>query len=117
MAKLIKRSDIDSLLSFEGVKAEIEKIETIDIAKAFQDRAEILRIYAKKVGKGLEVQNRCAEIKIRAEKKAGELLKVIPREKSREYQKLHDVTFEPKPSLSELGITNIQSHRWLLINS
>lgn len=45
--------------------------------------------------------------------RAGEILKEPDtREKPGEYKKLHDVTFSPKPSLEDLGITKIQSHRW-----
>lgn len=50
-----------------------------------------------------------------AERRAGEMLKEEDiRQKPGEYKKLHDVTFYPKPSLEELGITKIQSHRWQL---
>lgn len=114
MNTLIKKVDIDSFLSFEKVKAEIEKIETVDIAKAFRDRAEILRIYAKKVGKGLEIQNRCAEIKIRAERKAGNLLKKQLRkpEEGRPKKVSHDVIL-----LKSFNISLMQSHRWQLISS
>ena len=62
--------------------------------------------------------NQCAEIKLRAERRAGEMLGEMDREKPGEYKKFHDVTFYPKPLhdervyLKDLGITEIQSHRW-----
>jgi len=114
--ELIKKSDIDSLLSFERVKAEIEKIETIDIAKAYRDRAEILRIYAKKIGKGLETQNRCAEIKIRAERRAGELSKKIKREQGKrtDLTLVHDVS-KLDQLLKKIKKSRADIRRWELI--
>jgi hypothetical protein len=38
----------------------------------------------------------------------------MERQKSGEYKKSQDVTFTPKPSLAELGISNMESSRWQL---
>ncbi len=58
---------------------------------------------------GLEMQNECAEIKLRAERRAGELLgenpDIHPGGDRRPLS--HDVI-----KLSELGISLMQSHRW-----
>ena len=57
-----------------------------------------------------------AEIKIRAERRAGVLLGDMDRREKGETDKkimLHDVTLSI-PKLDELGITKIQSHRWQL---
>ena len=43
-----------------------------------KDIAEAARAYAKAAKKGLEAQNYAAEIKIRAERKAGEMTKQLP---------------------------------------
>lgn len=42
--------------------------------KNIRDRAKTLRVYTKQIGKSLEMQNNCAEIKIRAEHRTGELI-------------------------------------------
>jgi uncharacterized protein YceH (UPF0502 family) len=39
-----------------------------------------LRVYLRQAGESLEMQNWCAEIKIRAERRAGELLQEMDRE-------------------------------------
>ena len=70
--------------------------------KNIRDRAEALRLYAKQSGESLKMQNNCAEIKIRDERRVGEL---IP-EKITVGTKSHDVT------LSDLDISNKQSSRW-----
>ena len=62
----------------------------------------------------LEMQNECAEIKLRAERRAGEMLAdptigVRPGNP----QLSHDVIIPPL-KLNELGITLMQSHRWQL---
>jgi hypothetical protein len=61
------------------------------------------------------MQNRCAEIKIRAERKAGEILAETEKNpggqaEHKSYQS-HDGTTR-NPKLSELGITKNDSSRW-----
>ena len=80
----------------------LAKAEPVDDVKDIRDKAEALRVYAKQAGYGLDIQNRVAELKIRAERKAGEL---IPKTIT-VGRKSHDVT------LSDLGIEPMQSHRW-----
>ena len=57
--------------------------------------------------------NNIAEIKIRAERRAGEMLKETERQKPGEHwqkKRSHDVTVTPK--LSDIGINKSQSSRW-----
>jgi hypothetical protein len=58
----------------------------------------------------LVAQNRIAEIKVKAERKTGELLKEMEKQKPGEYQRFHDGTVAP--SLKDLGIEKTQSMRW-----
>ena len=74
----------------------------------------------KQSGESLEMQNKCAEIKIRAERRAGELLKdgqengEIEKQGGDRKSKLHDETLiDNKPiSLDEAGLSRIESHRF-----
>lgn len=64
---------------------------------------EKARAYAKQVGESLEVQNDICEIKLRAERKMGEMLKEMPKNKGKlkqgkSFPQLHDVTTE-EPTL------------------
>ena len=120
--KLIPFSQSDAstvLTHFDRARQELELAATIDEVKKIRDRAEALRLYAKQSRLSLEMQNRCAEIRIRSERRAGEMLK--EREKhppgpSKE-DRSHDGTQLYPPRLEELGITKNQSSRWQLIAS
>ena len=89
------------LVALETAHAALALVETVDEAKDVRDKAEALRAYAKQAGYGLEVQNRCAELKLRAERKCGDLLSSMP-----------DVGPGKGPTLGPLGLTKNQSSRW-----
>ena len=63
------------LIHFNKAKKALSKAVNIDEVKSIRDKAEALRLYIKQQGDSLEKQNNCAEIKIRAERRAGELVK------------------------------------------
>ena len=108
---------MDQLMHFNKARQELELAKNIDEIKDIRDKAEALRAYAKQAGYSLEMQNQCAEIKIRAERKAGEMLAETELDKGGRPSEnhLHDVSGLPK--LKELGIAEIQSHRWQKIAS
>jgi len=81
----------------------LELATSVGEVKHIRDQAEALRMYAQAVHLGLEAQNEMADIKIRAERKGGELL-----EQMLHTDDLHDVSV----SLAGLGIQEVQSHRW-----
>ncbi len=80
----------------------------VDEVKKVRDQAEALRLYVKQQRGSLVMQNQCAEIKLRAERRAGELLaeKVTPGGDKRSGSRSHDAT------LKEVGINKSQSSRW-----
>lgn len=78
-------------------------------ARQLLAEAEAIRQYSRTAGLTLDIQNYAAEIKIRAERKAGELLAEMPKQHGARRSDLHD---ESPPTLSEIGITHIQSHRF-----
>ncbi len=92
------------LVRFEAARRALADARTIDEVKDVRDKAEALRLYMKQAGHGLEMQNDVAEIKLRAERRAGELL-----EESLQHggdPTLRDVR------LRDIGISEVQSHRW-----
>lgn len=62
-------------------RAELALIEAQSLAEVVdvRDQAEAIRVLVARQHRGLDWENRAAEIKIRAELKAGELLAAIPR--------------------------------------
>src|SRR3990167_6139697 len=99
-----------TIQNLNSAKALIEKATTSQL-KEIIGRAEALRVYATQAKKGLEIQNQCAEIKLRAERRIGERLAVEV--KAGNPQLLQDETI----GLKELGIERIQSHRWQAVAS
>lgn len=89
----------------------LAEAKTIDEVKNIRDKAEALRMYVKQQGESLEIQNVAAEIKIRAERRAGWLLAEMPKNVGAA-TRLHDATTPSPPSLEDLGIDKFQSHRW-----
>lgn len=73
--------ELTILNNWEKAKQAIEACKTIDEVKQIRDQAEALRAYAKQAKESLEIQNKVAEIKLRAERKIGEFSKELPTNK------------------------------------
>jgi N6-adenosine-specific RNA methylase IME4 len=97
------------LAALDRAQSEIEQARSIDEVKDIRDRAEAARQYARAAGYSREITNACAEIKIRAERRAGELLKEVEFSKGAATPS-HDVT--PLPTHDDLGVSRMQSSRW-----
>ena len=100
-----------ALVKFEEAKRALAEARSIDEVKQIRDKAEALRLYVKQQGDGLEMQNDIAEIKLRAERRAGELLAEmeLPGRGGGDTKSSSSVELD---SLSDLGISKSQSHRW-----
>lgn len=99
-----------SLALLSQAKNAIAEASSLDELKTIRDKAEAARKYAQAAGLGLEIQNQAAEIKLRAERKAGAFLSKL---------KLHggdrrEETASDRLTLDEIGITKDQSSRWQL---
>lgn len=95
--------------------------KTVDEVKEIRDKAEALRLYLRQQGAGLEMQNHCAEIKLRAERRAGELLGEMPKNGGTQLNGRDgfggNIVLPPKdiPTLEDIGLTKMQSHRFQTI--
>jgi hypothetical protein len=110
--------ELPGLTHFNSARRELEMAASIDEVKSIRDKAEAMRIYARQAQYSLEMQNRCAEIKIRAERKLGEMLREANTAQRRQTNLLRGRTIQPRddsPSLAELGISKSQSSRWQMI--
>jgi len=84
--------------------------ETTDVqeVKSIRDQAEAVRHYARNAALGFEIQNQAAEVKLRAERRAGELLtKMVSRGGDRKSNSQRESLI-----LADLGIDHNQSARW-----
>lgn len=102
------------LAHWSNARRELELARTVDEVKDIRDKAEALRLYSKQAGESLEVQNAVAEIKLRAERKAGKLLgQSGPKHGGdrRSVSRLYART------LKDLDISRFQSHRWQRVAS
>ena len=96
-----------SIVKYQEYLNAIIKSDDITELKDIRDKAEATRNYAQKIGESLENQNLFAEIKIRCERRVGELLKGMEFDKGgTPYPDVRGLT------LAKLGISYNQSHRW-----
>ncbi|WP_146597731.1 MT-A70 family methyltransferase [Novipirellula aureliae] len=99
------------LLALSEVQRALSEIESVEDIKEIRDKAEAVRKYVESAGLGLEMQNKAAELKLRAERKAGEMLAEM---------KLHggdrrSDEQDDRLRLTDLGISKDQSSRWQLL--
>jgi len=104
-----------SLVLLDKAKRELALMESVQDVKEIRDTAEAYRIRIKQAKAGLELQNKAAEIKLRAERRAGELLASMDRQQGGRPKPSHDGSVSP--TLADLDITPNQSSRWQSIAS
>lgn len=66
-------------LAYDRMTELLTTVTRIDEAKDIRDKAEALRVYARQAGESLQNQNKIAAIKLRAERRTGELLRELER--------------------------------------
>ena len=70
-------SQTRELRSLDSAQRMLAKLENLDEIKEIWDKAEALRLYAKSADLGFKAQNQAAEVKLRAERGAGEILAAL----------------------------------------
>jgi N6-adenosine-specific RNA methylase IME4 len=97
------------LITIDAALQALASANTPDELIALSNQAEALRVYARRAKLGMAAQNRCAEIRLRAERKLGQLLMTTPRLHGRPKTVPSENTL---PSLSDLGVPERKlSHR------
>ena len=97
------------LVHYDAMRRELALAHDLDEVKDIRDKAEALRMYAKQAKLGLHDQNRMAEIKLRAERRAGQLLRELPRDPG---GRPPGNSLQPATSLQSTGIEPTQAYRW-----
>lgn len=117
--------EVNSITKLDQATKMLAEVRNIDDAKHLINLAEAARIYAKQVELGLEAQNHAAEIKIRAQRKAGEILSSMEKNKGTRGNIQEQLTGayqqkapeEQPPTYQELGINYKDAHTWQTIAS
>jgi hypothetical protein len=102
------------LVHYSAMCREIQHCARVDEVKNIRDKAMALAVYAKQA-LNYDAERRAAEVRLRAEIKAGELLKTVERAKPGQAGGGTDgrgVRPSVKPKLSDLGVTKEQSSQW-----
>jgi DNA N-6-adenine-methyltransferase (Dam) len=115
-------NETTSLATIAAATRMLADARTLEDVRFVRDFAEALRTYARAHDLGVEAMNYATEIKLRAERRAGELL--IAMATSGERRTRDDGLSEqvsegatPAPSLTDLGISRDQSSDWQAIAS
>lgn len=123
---------INSLVTLDKATQMLAEVETIDDAKDLIDLAEAARVYARQIDLGLKAQNHAAEIKLRAQRRAGEILSKMEKNKGTRNQLQGSERLEfinssgayiveapenQSPTLKEIGINYRDASYWQSIAS
>ena len=111
---------VTALIKYDAARKAIASAYRVDEAKKIRDKAEAVRTYAKLAG-DLEMQNMAAEIRIRAERRAGQLLTDMeknpgtrgegrPRKDGTKRRSAGPTAYPP--TLDEIGISKDESSKW-----
>lgn len=101
-----------NLVKYNAARTALSEAHAVDEVKDIRDKAEAMAAYARQA-KDTELLKWVTEIKVRAERRAGQMLAEMPKAKG---EILRGTTMGPRESdaktLSELGITKNESSRW-----
>lgn len=101
-----------ALVRYEQARTALAECQRVDEVKDIRDKAEAMAAYARQA-KDQDLIQMATEIKVRAERKAGEMLAVSEKQNGGHAMKARsDASTEIPPRLSDLGITKDQSSRW-----
>lgn len=99
---------MSQLARIDAARRALAEAKTLADVKDVRDKMEAIRLYFRAAKDGRELANDAAEMKLRAERKAGDMLAEMDKPKNQ-----HDAGCSVQPAtLSELGIEKTQSHRW-----
>lgn len=115
---------MDAPARLSAATTALAEARTLEDVKQILDIAEAARTYARAAKLGLEAANHAAEIKLRAERKAGELLAQLDRNRggdrrSDDFSMLQTETLKSEYAevLQENDINRVTAHRWQTVAS
>jgi hypothetical protein len=101
------------LTLLDEIKTALASAGSFEDLQAVRDKAEAMRTYARAAKLGFDIQNQAAELKLRAERAAGQFLTDLHlRGGDRRTS-----TGRKRPTLCDLGVGESESKRWQIIAS
>lgn len=100
---------------FDNAERALMEAHSITEVVEIRDQAEAIRMLMARQKRGLEWQNRAAEIKLRAERKAGELLREVPRDRpGPKLDVMRHADAQPgyRATIGNAGIPEPTARRW-----
>ena len=98
-----------NLIKYDAARFALQQAVEVDEVKDIRDKAQAMAAYAKQA-KDTALVEWATEIKVRAERRAGQMLAEMPMNTGAATRS-HDATALPK-TLGEIGISKTQSSRW-----
>lgn len=105
---------ITTLANIDKAKKALAAATTFSDILEIRDKAAAIKVYLKSAGESVVLQNQAVELKLRAERKIGELLRVIeknPGSKNTVNSGDNDA-LPPPETLEKMGIHKMQASRW-----
>lgn len=105
------------LIKYDAARHALQAASKIDEVKLIHDKAVAMALYAAQA-KDMQLIGWATEIKLRAERRAGEMLAELPKQSgakgkgSNQYKKVLDSSNGEATSLKDLGISHNQSSQW-----
>jgi N6-adenosine-specific RNA methylase IME4 len=108
---------VTALVRYDAARRALAEAKRVDEVKDIRDKAVAMQTYARQA-KDTEVVNLATDIRLRAERRAGELLAemeknkgAVPGKTGRKGRPVLDDT----PKLEDMGVTKTQSSRWQML--
>lgn len=103
--------DLQYLTQAQTALAHLTRVEDI---KEVRDRAEALRVYVQRSQQGIELQNQAAEVKLRAMRRGGEILKDLKENGGRSsgHGDQKSASNHSTPILEDFGLSRDDSSLW-----
>lgn len=104
-----------ALLTVEKARQFLEQSKNVDEVRDVADKAKAVALYLRSRSASIESQNDAAEIRLRAERRLGELTKELPKQTGGHAAKARSqnaTEVKPPPTLAQQGIDKRDAHKW-----
>jgi hypothetical protein len=98
------------LVRYDAMCSAIAAAYSVDEVKDIRDKARAIEVYSRQAH-NVEAERQACEIRLRAERKWGQLRETEVAQPGRP-KSFHDESIPKPKTLGDLGVSEVQSHRW-----